>query len=556
VATAHKTVLLVSPRRQCSDDLIRVLGRQTWMRGRVSDDGWVFGGRGLTLRFDVADTVERALERLAATYYNLIVLDCRHLPGCGPAGTREEQAAFAFLEALRREPDRERRYPFRRIVVLLGGSDPARTDRLLFAMGERHVGRCLRDGSLSGEGASGDTEAARARFGEEFWTACHRLLLERRRGKKAINAAGGGISGLYYELGVLKCLDDALDRDVRDFDLYYGISAGAMVAAGLANGFHVDELIAKLGRLDEAWPYRLQLSWRHLNLGEIPRRLLLAQRELGSYLVRMVRGQDDFSVASMLGAWAVLLGPLFDNSEFEEVIRRLFSTAGHTNDFAALRRRLFIGATDQDRRDHVLFGDEGYLDVPISRAIQASAAMHPFFPSVEIGGRRYTDGIVTRTSNLRHAIDQGADLVFVLDPFVPLISDEAGANARRGNMWIVEQDYKTMSHTRYEQARNEILRRNSRVSIYTFVPSNSMRRRMSGQNPFVSRNFHPIVCEAYRSSYRRLRQLETKLAGDLASHGMRLDLEPVAEKVARLDAARTPDVELLLGSRADRRSVA
>ncbi|MEW6336847.1 MAG: patatin-like phospholipase family protein [Acidobacteriota bacterium] len=556
MATAHKTVLLVSPRRQCGDELVRALGQQPWLRARATEDGWVCGGRGLTLRFDVADTVEQALARLSRSYYNAVVLDCRHLPGCGPGGTREEQAAFAFLEALRREPDRERRYPFRRIIVLIGGADAARSDRLLFAMGERHVGRCLRDGSLSASAGEGASAEAKAGFAEEFWSVCHRLLLERQRGKKTINAAGGGISGLYYELGVLKCLDDALDKDVRDFDLYYGISAGAMVAAGLANGFHVDELIAKLGRLDEAWPYRLQLSWRHLNLGEIPRRLLLAQRELTGYLVRMVRGQDDFSVASMLGAWAVLLGPLFDNAEFEEVIRRLFSTAGHTNDFASLRRRLFIGATDQDRREHVLFGDENHLDVPISKAIQASAAMHPFFPSVEINGRHYTDGIVTRTSNLRHAIDQGADLVFVLDPFVPLISDEPGTNARRSNMWVVEQDYKTLSHTRYEQARNEILRRNSRVSIYTFVPSNSMRRLMSGQNPFVSRNFHPIVCAAYRSAYRRMCHLETKLRGDLASHGMRLDLEPVAEKVQRLESARTPDVEVLLESCGDRRSVA
>jgi predicted acylesterase/phospholipase RssA len=269
----------------------------------------------------------------------------------------------------------------------------------------------------------------------------------------------------------------------------------------------------------------------------------------------MLKGEDELSVTSLMGAWAVALGPLFDNTEFELVLRKLFTSEGRTNDFRRLDRRLYVGATDQDRRVPVLFGSDGFDHVPISRAVQASTAMHPFFPSVEIDGRRYTDGIVTRTSNLRDAVDRGADLVFVVDPFVPIVSEEPGFNAGHGNMWIMEQDYKTLSYTRFEQARNEILRRNSRVSVYTFVPSNHMRRLMSAQNPFVSRNFHPIVCEAYRSTFRRLQKVAYKLAGELRSHGIALDLEPVEEKVRALADARTLDVKLLMsGSTGKRRA--
>jgi NTE family protein len=553
VATTRRSALVFSPRQQCAEDLRGALGRHAWVTTEQTSSGFVCRGRGLALEMHVVSAAAAATEMVARTYYNLVIVDCRHLPGCD-AAERQEREAFAFLDALRREPDRERRYPLRRVIVLVGESDETGADRLIFAMGERHVGACLRDFSLSAPADDGRSEVARARFVEELWSLCRRLLVERRRGRKAINVGGGGISGLYYELGVLKCLDDALDIDIRDFDLYYGISAGALVAAGLANGFHIDELIAKLGRIDDASPYRLQLSWRHLNLGEIPRRLLLAQRELGRYVHRILKREDDLSVSSVVGAWAVALGPLFDNTEFEEAMRRLFTASGHTNDFERLERQLFIGATDQDRREHVLFGSEGYRHVPISKAVQASAAMHPFFPSVEIDGRYYTDGIVTRTSNLRDAIDRGADLVFVLDPFAPLIADHPGFNAARGNMWIVEQDYKTMSYTRYEQARNEILRRNSRVSVYTFLPSNTMRRLMSGQNPFVSRNFHPIVCEAYRSAHRRLQQLEYKIRGELASHGIGLDLAPVAAKVARLEGDRHPDARRLFASPRTRRS--
>ncbi len=546
--SSYRTVLVFAPRRQCADDLFDILAGQPWMQVQASEQARVFRGKGLTLHMESVSSVDAAIAYLAHTYCNLVVVDCRHMPHCTVSPARQEDKAFAFLEGLRRELDRERRYPFRRIVVLVGDPDEARADHLVFAMGEKHVGACLRDASMSARFGGERPQAERDRFAEAFWAACNRLLIERPHGSKSINLAGGGISGIYYELGVLKCLDDALDLDVRDFDSYYGISAGALVAAGLANDFSVDELLHRFGRVDESWPYRLQLGLRHLNLGELPRRFVLVQRELARYLLRMVKGEDELSVTSILGTWGVALGPLFDSTEFEQVLRTLLTGPGHTNDFRELSRRLFIGATDQDRRQPVLFGDAGFDHVPISKAIQASAAMHPFFPSVEIDGRCYTDGIVTRTSNLRNAIERGADLVFVIDPFVPLIADEAGFNARHGNVWIMEQDYKTMSYTRYEQARNEILRRHPRVAVYTFVPSNRMRRLMSAQSPFVSRNFPAIVGEAYRSTYRRLRRVEYKLSGELQSHGITLDLGPVEEKCRLLADAGTPDVRVLIDS--------
>jgi predicted acylesterase/phospholipase RssA len=556
MAATQRTALVFSPRRQCAEDLFETLAMQPWIKSQLAEEGCVCSGKGLTLRMEFASSIEAAVARVARAYFNVVIVDCRHRPRCSGSPARQEESVFAFLDALRREHDRERRYPFRRIVALVGDPDEARADRLVFAMGERHVGACLRDASLSARFGEERPREERARFAEALWALVNRMLVERRRGATSINLAGGGISGIYYELGVLKCLDDALDVDVRDFDTYYGISAGAVVAAGLANDVGVEELLQKLGRVDRTWPYRLQLGLRHLNVGELPRRAMLVKSELTRYLSRMLKGEDELSVTSLLGAWAVALGPLFDNTEFEVVLRRLFSGAGRTNDFRELRRPLFIGATDQDLRSPVLFGSPGLDHVPISRAVQASTAMHPFFPSVEIDGRYYTDGIVTRTSNLRDAVDRGADLVFVVDPFVPTVSEEPGFNARHGNMWVMEQDYKTMSYTRYEQARNEILRRNSRVSIYTFVPSNRMRRLMSAQNPFVSRNFHPIVCEAYRSTFRRLQKVEYKIAGELRSHGIALDLEPVEEKVRALAGARTLDARLLMGVRSGKRRAA
>jgi NTE family protein len=547
VAIAARKALYFSPRSGNRDDLFGTLARQEWLDTRANSRSFACGDRRLALRIEPVDSVETAVTRVGSQYYSLVIVDCRHLAGGEVEEAAHNDAVMGFLEALRREVDRERRYPFSHVIALVGDADERRADRLIFSLGELHLGSCLRDRSLC-EHARSDEERDSLRDGlaRELWDLCGRLLLDRKRGKKAINLAGGGISGVFYELGVLKCLHDVCDVDIRDFDMYYGISGGALVASGLANGIEVDELIVRFGGLERSWPQRLQLSWRHLNFAEVPRRLLLAQREMIRYFLRMLKRQDDFSVASLLGTYAVLLGPIFDSGPLEAAFRRFFTQPGRSNDFRDLQHELYIGATDQDRREHVLFGSEGYDAVPISKAIQASTAMHPFFPAVEIDGRYYTDGIVTRTCNLRTAIDRGADLVFVVDPFVPLIAAEPGLNARHGNMWVVEQDYKTMSYTRYEQARNELMRRKSHVGIYTFVPGNRMRRLMSSQNPLVARNFDAIVCEAYRSTRRRLAQLSYKLKGELATHGIALDLRPAEERVRRLRAARRPNVRLLL----------
>ena len=49
--------------------------------------------------------------------------------------------------------------------------------------------------------------------------------------------AGGGPEGAVYEIGVLRALDEALDGiDFNRLPVYVGVSAGAFIAANLANG--------------------------------------------------------------------------------------------------------------------------------------------------------------------------------------------------------------------------------------------------------------------------------------------------------------------------------
>src|SRR5690606_39639234 len=55
--------------------------------------------------------------------------------------------------------------------------------------------------------------------------------------------AGGGPIGAMYELGALRALDEACDGlDLTRMDCYVGVSSGAFLAAGLANGMDTAEL--------------------------------------------------------------------------------------------------------------------------------------------------------------------------------------------------------------------------------------------------------------------------------------------------------------------------
>src|SRR5512139_2281911 len=55
--------------------------------------------------------------------------------------------------------------------------------------------------------------------------------------------AGGGPLGAFYEIGCLHAIDEALDGyELTGLEMYVGVSSGAMVAAGLANGFDTADM--------------------------------------------------------------------------------------------------------------------------------------------------------------------------------------------------------------------------------------------------------------------------------------------------------------------------
>ncbi len=480
-----------------------------------------------------------AADALRSAYVNLLVIDLRWSEDFD-ARLHETRR---LIEELDHAEDVEQRYGFHRIVVLLSGPDAARIDDLIVelgAVGIRHVIR--QEFVVSAAPWSPDAE-----YAQRVLERTCVLLQSRRVGKTALCGAGGGITGIYYELGALKCIDDCLTNcTVNDFDMMFGISAGAVVTSLLSVGYTVDEVMAAIvrvpgGRIPPISLSLLKLS--HVNHEDLRWRLKSALSTGLRAFWSAARGRGQETAESLFLEYTSLVGAPFHSAEFEVMLRELLEAAGSDDDFRKVPMELYIGASDQDERRHVLFGSEAHDGVPISRAVRASLSVNPAFSSVSIDGRYYEDGAITRTSNFAEAITRGATLVFTLDPFVPYVSKLPGLAHRRGILYNIDQDIRTISFTRFERARNAVLREHPEVSSYTFLPSNRLRRLLS-TNPMDHRPYLEVWRGAYLSALQRIDQLCHRLRGDMAEHGMRLDTtraEAIAEQLRQARPLRFED---------------
>jgi len=529
--SSRKRVLYVGSGPKSFESLVEDMSRSPGTERIASDIYPVLRTRGRELELLPVWDTSGATDALRSAYVNLLLVDLRW---CENFETRAAEIR-RLLEELDHDEDVEQRYGFHRIVVLISGPDASRLDDLIIELGAVGVRHVLRQDFRPDVPAWSSDEA----FAARVLRYAVDLASSRRIGKTAICASGGGITGIYFEMGVLKCLDDCLTNcTVNDFDMMFGISAGAVVTSLLSVGYTTDELMAAIvgvsgGRVPPLSLSLLRLS--HFNHEDVRWRLRSAAKTGLRVFWDSLRGRGVDSADEPFLEYTSLVGAPFHSAEFEVMLRRVLKMSGSTNDFRKLPVELYVGASDQDARSHVLFGSEGYDHVPISKAVQASLSVNPAFSSVPIEGRYYEDGAITRTSNFLEAIQRNATLIFTLDPFVPYVSRLPGVAHRRGVLYNIDQDIRTITFTRFERARNAALRKNPEVSSYTFLPSNTLRRLLS-TNPMDHRPYLEIWRGSYLSALQRIDQLCHRLRGDLAEQGMHLDTS-MAEVVA--DQLRT-----------------
>jgi NTE family protein len=534
----HKRVLYVGPSPAQFEALVEAM--PAGERGRSVEPGQVAsvdaGGQSWT--WIPAIGPEACLETLRHQYVNLIVLDLR-CSGDSGCFERQKRDILELLDALDTVQNVEERYALDRVLLLVSGFDEEQVDQAIIQIGGRGVSAVLRQPCRVGM----TCHPTDPPFARRVLDRARALLEVPRQRRRALCLASGGITGIYFELGALKCLDDCMSGNaLNTFDMYFGISAGAVVSSFLAVGYSVDEVMAAmLGIPTRLEPIDMRLfRLSNLDLRELGRRAGLAVRAGWSALGALSRGKL-LSLETLLLDYSDVLGPPFRTNSFGDALAAAYGAPGATNDFRRLPSQLFIGATNQDTRGHVLFGSEGRDDVPISRAVEASMALNPAFTSVEIDGRYYEDGAVTRTSNFVEAMRRGAGFVLTVDPFVPYVARERGYSRRRGVLYNADQNIRTMTWTRFANTRDWMLRRFPNVSSYTFVPQNSLRELLS-VSPFDHRPALEIWRGAYLSTLQRLQSVGHRMAGDLAAQGVTLDLSRAEAVAARLGHHERPAI--------------
>jgi predicted acylesterase/phospholipase RssA len=292
----------------------------------------------------------------------------------------------------------------------------------------------------------------------------------RRRGRKrpsktALVLGGGGFTGGVYEIGALRALDLlAVNSTINDFDVYVGTSAGSFIAGMLANGVTPDEMMQVINR-------RIPSELEDLNLGtalkpnylgfvEKAAALPLRTLELARSLMRM----GDFSAIDIgVGLAEALPAGFYSNGGIADYVEGALSEDGRLDDFRLLDKELYLTATDLDTCERIVFGEEGWNDVPISKAIQCSTALPVVYKPVDLKGRQMVDGGIRSTTNVDIAVEKGAKFIIVVNPLVPFVNDFEktiptvfGTRVRRvsdmGLPAIANQTFRLIAHARLHEA--------------------------------------------------------------------------------------------------------
>ncbi|HWJ22989.1 MAG TPA: patatin-like phospholipase family protein [Gemmatimonadaceae bacterium] len=346
-----------------------------------------------------------------------------------------------------------------------------------------------------------------------------------------IALAGGGPLGAVYEIGALRALDEALDGlDINALDSYVGVSAGAFVAACLANGITSTQLVRMLFRNEPGEIPFTPDTFFTPAYREIGRRALMLPRLATGSVWKALRrpGAQGLGAGMAHLARALPVG-YFDNEPIRRYLSALLENNGRTDDFRALSRRLTIVAADLESGEPVLFGTDGWDHIPISRAVQASTAVPGLYLPVEIDGRPCVDGALLKTMHASVPLGHGAALLLCINPIVPVNTRsavEAGAMrpgelVERGMPAVLSQTVRTVLRSRMDAGLTSYAHRYPRADVVVFEPERD-EYGMFFANLFSLSSREAICDLAYEATRRDLSRRRDELAPLLARHGVRL----------------------------------
>jgi NTE family protein len=358
----------------------------------------------------------------------------------------------------------------------------------------------------------------------------------RRRGARppriGLALAGGGPLGAIYEIGALAALSEALQGiDLNHADVYVGVSAGGFIAAGMVNGFSPHQMSRlfiegqkSADRFDPAILLRPALREYWQRLRSLPP---LAAQAAWNYVVR-----PGNLMGSLERLGRAIPTGIFSGEEVNRYLAKIFDQPGRSNDFRRLAHKLYLVATDLDTGESLAFGAEGTDHVPISQAVQASAALPGLFPPVQIDGRHFVDGALRKTLHASIALEHGVDLLLCLNPLVPYDSrpthrarDRAhrlGKLVEGGLPVVLAQTFRSIIHSRLDAGMERYKTAYPDTDIVLFEPNRS-DADMFFTNLFSYASRRRLCEHAYQKTRQELWERRHELGPRLARHGVHIN---------------------------------
>ncbi|MES2898771.1 MAG: patatin-like phospholipase family protein [Pseudomonadota bacterium] len=355
----------------------------------------------------------------------------------------------------------------------------------------------------------------------------------KRTGKIGLALAGGGPLAAVYEIGVLAALQESIEGlDLTAADFYVGISAGGIVAAALANGITPHQMCrlfieSDVEANDGATLFKPEILLRPAG-AELRKRAAMVPGLLLSSLFHYARHRKSV-FASFERFKEALPAGILSGEGIHHYLKATFARPGRSNDFRKLRSKLVIVATDLDTGEAVRFGDVGWDSTPISKAVEASAAVPGLFPPVEINGHHFVDGALRKSMHASIALEAGVEMLFCVNAIVPYnsrgkaLQNTPGKLSSGGLLDVLSQTLRSILHSRIASGMASYEKSHPKVDILLFQP-NQDDAELFFTNIFSYSNRRRMCEQAYQNTRLMLLERRAEIAPKLERHGLKLKL--------------------------------
>ena len=237
---------------------------------------------------------------------------------------------------------------------------------------------------------------------------------------------------------------------------------------------------------------------------------------------------------------------IYNGSGIGDYVADVLTDGGRSNDFRVIDPELYLTATDLDTCERIVFGTEGWNDVPISKAVECSTALPLVYKPIDLKGRQLVDGGILSTTNVDIAVEAGAKFIVVVNPLVPYVNDFEktiptmfGSRVRRvsdmGMPAIGNQVFRLIAHSRLQQAVEQWQERYPGVDILLLEPEETDELMFGtpimdyGHRLEIARHGFESVTATLAKDYERYAEVTARHGLEISERRLRRVVEQAEE---------------------------